>query len=95
MATDLTGTGAAGAGLASTPTTHSLNPDPSCLYRLGMAHLLGQLGFKRDPREAAPLLQRAAVLAAHLQLPRSYANGTSHGTFGNAAGPCGLAQNSN
>ncbi|KZV75975.1 HCP-like protein [Peniophora sp. CONT] len=37
--------------------------DESCLYRLGMAHLLGQLGLPPNPAQALPLLQRAATLA--------------------------------
>ncbi|EJD44310.1 hypothetical protein AURDEDRAFT_185086 [Auricularia subglabra TFB-10046 SS5] len=36
----------------------------SCFYRLGMAHLLGQLGFAADPPTALPLLHRAAQLAS-------------------------------
>ncbi|KZV97618.1 HCP-like protein [Exidia glandulosa HHB12029] len=36
----------------------------SCYYRLGMAHLLGQLGFALDPAAALPLLHRAAQLAS-------------------------------
>ncbi|CDO76800.1 hypothetical protein BN946_scf184978.g29 [Trametes cinnabarina] len=35
----------------------------SCYYRLGMAHLMGQLGFQPDPKAALPLLYRAATLA--------------------------------
>ncbi|KAI0349606.1 HCP-like protein [Trametes cingulata] len=35
----------------------------SCYYRLGMAHLMGQLGFQPDPQAALPLLNRAATLA--------------------------------
>ncbi|KAI0760006.1 hypothetical protein C8Q74DRAFT_1293305 [Fomes fomentarius] len=35
----------------------------SCFYRLGMAHLMGQLGFQSDPQAALPLLNRAATLA--------------------------------
>ncbi|KAH9910439.1 HCP-like protein [Epithele typhae] len=35
----------------------------SCFYRLGMAHLMGQLGFHPDPQTAIPLLNRAATLA--------------------------------
>ncbi|KAF8680124.1 HCP-like protein [Rhizoctonia solani] len=37
--------------------------ETSCLYRLGMAHLLGQLGFTANPAVAVPLLQEAADLA--------------------------------
>ncbi|KJA14221.1 hypothetical protein HYPSUDRAFT_150673, partial [Hypholoma sublateritium FD-334 SS-4] len=36
----------------------------SCLYRLGMAHLLGQLSLPSNPQTALPLLQRAALLAS-------------------------------
>ncbi|GLB33763.1 putative HCP-like protein [Lyophyllum shimeji] len=35
----------------------------SCAYRMGMAHLLGQLGLQSDPSIALPLLHRAATLA--------------------------------
>jgi len=35
----------------------------SCLYRMGMAHLLGQLGLPVRPELALPLLQSAATLA--------------------------------
>ncbi|KAF9788613.1 hypothetical protein BJ322DRAFT_1050061 [Thelephora terrestris] len=35
----------------------------SCLYRIGMAHLLGQLALPVRPDLALPLLQRAATLA--------------------------------
>ncbi|KAF5345956.1 hypothetical protein D9756_010911 [Leucocoprinus leucothites] len=35
----------------------------SCTYRMGMAHLLGQLGLTASPQQAIPLLQRAATLA--------------------------------
>ncbi|KAI0300592.1 hypothetical protein B0F90DRAFT_1817633 [Multifurca ochricompacta] len=35
----------------------------SCLYRVGMAHLMGQLGLPSNPEAAIPLLQRAATLA--------------------------------
>lgn len=34
--------------------------DIGCIYRLGMAHLLGQLGIKQDYRTAMSLLQEAA-----------------------------------
>ncbi|KAI0031848.1 hypothetical protein K488DRAFT_51173 [Vararia minispora EC-137] len=37
--------------------------EESCLYRMGMAHLLGQLGLPASPETALPLLQRAATLA--------------------------------
>ncbi|KAI0051382.1 HCP-like protein [Auriscalpium vulgare] len=39
------------------------NNDESCLYRMGMANLLGQLGLTASPESALPLLQRAATLA--------------------------------
>ncbi|CAA7270035.1 unnamed protein product [Cyclocybe aegerita] len=35
----------------------------SCLYRMGMAHLLGQLSLPSNPPLALPLLHRAATLA--------------------------------
>ncbi|CAE7153142.1 unnamed protein product [Rhizoctonia solani] len=35
----------------------------SCIYRLGMANLLGQLGFAANPSVAVPLLQEAADLS--------------------------------
>ncbi|EIN13641.1 HCP-like protein [Punctularia strigosozonata HHB-11173 SS5] len=35
----------------------------SCLYRMGMAHLMGQLGLPANSTVAVPLLQRAATLA--------------------------------
>ncbi|OJA15447.1 hypothetical protein AZE42_02225 [Rhizopogon vesiculosus] len=35
----------------------------SCVYRMGMAHLLGQLGLPPNPAAALPFLQRAATLA--------------------------------
>jgi hypothetical protein len=35
----------------------------SCLYRMGMANLLGQLGLPARPEVAVPLLHRAATLA--------------------------------
>ncbi|KAI0314559.1 hypothetical protein OF83DRAFT_1267391 [Amylostereum chailletii] len=38
--------------------------DESCLYRMGMAHLMGQLGLQASPETALPLLQRAATLAS-------------------------------
>ncbi|KAI0630914.1 hypothetical protein C8Q77DRAFT_1159633 [Trametes polyzona] len=41
----------------------------SCYYRLGMAHLMGQLGFQPDPRAALPLLNRAATLAT-IEVPQ-------------------------
>ncbi|KAG1888068.1 HCP-like protein [Suillus subluteus] len=36
----------------------------SCVYRMGMANLLGQLGFPPNPAIALPFLQRAATLAS-------------------------------
>ncbi|KAG8780450.1 hypothetical protein FRC15_009550 [Serendipita sp. 397] len=36
----------------------------SCFYRLGMAHLQGQLGLPQNPTIAMPLLQRAAFLSS-------------------------------
>ncbi|KAI0665457.1 hypothetical protein C8Q78DRAFT_1064822 [Trametes maxima] len=41
----------------------------SCHYRLGMAHLMGQLGFQPDPQAALPLLNRAATLAT-IEVPQ-------------------------
>ncbi|KAI0739282.1 hypothetical protein C8Q80DRAFT_1112956 [Daedaleopsis nitida] len=41
----------------------------SCFYRLGMAHLMGQLGFPADPQAALPLLNRAATLAT-IEVPQ-------------------------
>ncbi|KAI5119311.1 hypothetical protein M0805_004555 [Coniferiporia weirii] len=38
--------------------------DESCTYRLGMAHLLGQIGLPANPQQAIPLLSRAATLAS-------------------------------
>ncbi|KAH8104415.1 hypothetical protein DFH11DRAFT_1733825 [Phellopilus nigrolimitatus] len=38
--------------------------DEGCTYRLGMAHLLGQLALPASPSQALPLLQRAAALAS-------------------------------
>ncbi|KAG6814211.1 hypothetical protein H0H92_000888 [Tricholoma furcatifolium] len=35
----------------------------SCAYRMGMAHLMGQLGLRANPATALPLLHRAAILA--------------------------------
>ncbi|EED77779.1 predicted protein [Postia placenta Mad-698-R] len=35
----------------------------SCIYRMGMAHLMGQLGLPANPEAALPLLQRAATVA--------------------------------
>ncbi|KAF8268916.1 hypothetical protein EI94DRAFT_1771417 [Lactarius quietus] len=39
------------------------NNNESCLYRMGMAHLVGQLGLPANTEVALPLLQRAATLA--------------------------------
>ncbi|KAI0942854.1 hypothetical protein AcV7_002150 [Taiwanofungus camphoratus] len=36
---------------------------PDCLYRIGMAHLKGQLGLPVSPEAALPYLKRAASLA--------------------------------
>ncbi|KAI0642467.1 hypothetical protein C8Q79DRAFT_917162 [Trametes meyenii] len=41
----------------------------SCYYRLGMAHLMGQLGLQPDPQAALPLLNRAATLAT-IEVPQ-------------------------
>jgi TPR repeat protein len=41
----------------------------SCLYRMGMAHLLGQLSLQANLTVALPLLHRAATLAS-LQVPQ-------------------------
>ncbi|KAG7089868.1 hypothetical protein E1B28_011510 [Marasmius oreades] len=41
----------------------------ACMYRLGMAHLLGQLNLPVSPEIALPLLKRAAV-ASHLDSPQ-------------------------
>ena len=41
----------------------------SCLYRMGMAHLLGQLSLQQNLTVALPLLHRAATLAT-LQVPQ-------------------------
>ncbi|KAL7422119.1 hypothetical protein Q5752_002762 [Cryptotrichosporon argae] len=38
------------------------NGDPECTYRLGMAHLLGQLGLPSDPATAVSILRRASEL---------------------------------
>ncbi|GBE83720.1 hypothetical protein SCP_0507760 [Sparassis crispa] len=38
--------------------------DESCLYRMGMAHLMGQLGLPANYDAALPLLHRAATLAS-------------------------------
>ncbi|KEP55821.1 chitin synthase regulator 3 [Rhizoctonia solani 123E] len=47
----------------------------SCIYRLGMAHLLGQLGFAANPAVAVPLLQEAADLS-NIDVPQpSYVYG--------------------
>ncbi|KAF8637230.1 hypothetical protein AX17_002961 [Amanita inopinata Kibby_2008] len=36
----------------------------SCCYRMGMAHLMGQLSLPASPEQALPLLYRAATLAS-------------------------------
>ncbi|KAF8843893.1 HCP-like protein [Paxillus ammoniavirescens] len=41
----------------------------SCVYRMGMAHLMGQLGLPAKPENAIPLLYRAATLAS-VQVPQ-------------------------
>ncbi|KIK76997.1 hypothetical protein PAXRUDRAFT_168151 [Paxillus rubicundulus Ve08.2h10] len=41
----------------------------SCVYRMGMAHLMGQLGLPAQPEAAIPLLHRAATLAS-VQVPQ-------------------------
>ncbi|KAK1219387.1 hypothetical protein PQX77_017912 [Marasmius sp. AFHP31] len=41
----------------------------ACMYRLGMAHLLGQLNLPASPETALPLLKRAAV-ASNLDSPQ-------------------------
>ncbi|KAG2008057.1 enzyme activator [Coprinopsis cinerea AmutBmut pab1-1] len=41
----------------------------SCLYRIGMAHLLGQLNLPANPTTALPILHRAAVLSS-LECPQ-------------------------
>ncbi|KAL4079382.1 HCP-like protein [Scleroderma citrinum] len=41
----------------------------SCIYRMGMAHLMGQLGLPAQPETAIPLLYRAATLAT-VQVPQ-------------------------
>lgn len=38
--------------------------DERCLYRMGMAYLMGQLGLPPSPEAAVPLLHRAATLAS-------------------------------
>ena len=43
--------------------------DASCLYRLGMAHLMGQLSLPPSPALAIPLLSKAAA-AASLSVPQ-------------------------
>ncbi|KAH7090920.1 hypothetical protein BKA62DRAFT_724621 [Auriculariales sp. MPI-PUGE-AT-0066] len=35
-----------------------------CYYRMGMAHLLGQLGLRQEPNRGLPMLHRAAQLAS-------------------------------
>lgn len=39
------------------------NNNENCLYRMGMAHLMGQLGLSPNPEAALPLLQHAATIA--------------------------------
>ncbi|KAF8547897.1 HCP-like protein [Imleria badia] len=41
----------------------------SCLYRMGIAHLMGQLGLPAQPEMGLPLIQRAATLAS-VQVPQ-------------------------
>ncbi|KIL58303.1 hypothetical protein M378DRAFT_332549 [Amanita muscaria Koide BX008] len=41
----------------------------SCCYRMGMAHLMGQLGLPASQEQALPLLHRAATLAS-LECPQ-------------------------
>jgi TPR repeat protein len=41
----------------------------SCTYRIGMAHLMGQLALPASPEQAVPLLHRAATLAS-LDVPQ-------------------------
>ncbi|PBK94885.1 HCP-like protein [Armillaria gallica] len=41
----------------------------AAIYRMGMAHLLGQLGLPASPQTALPLLQRAATLSS-LETPQ-------------------------
>ncbi|KAG1716818.1 hypothetical protein ID866_340 [Astraeus odoratus] len=41
----------------------------SCIYRMGMAHLMGQLGLPAQLEAAIPLLHRAATLAT-IQVPQ-------------------------
>ncbi|KAL0959499.1 hypothetical protein HGRIS_011209 [Hohenbuehelia grisea] len=41
----------------------------SCIYRIGMAHLMGQLGLPASVETAIPLLHRAATLAS-LEVPQ-------------------------
>ncbi|KAH7906763.1 HCP-like protein [Hygrophoropsis aurantiaca] len=41
----------------------------SCVYRMGMAYLMGQLGLPTQPEQAVPLLHRAATLAS-VQVPQ-------------------------
>ncbi|KAL1734197.1 hypothetical protein EV714DRAFT_203234 [Schizophyllum commune] len=38
--------------------------DEACLYRLAMAHLLGQLGLPANPSAGVPLLHRSAMLTS-------------------------------
>ncbi|KAG9313607.1 HCP-like protein [Chiua virens] len=41
----------------------------SCVYRMGMAHLMGQLGFSAQPEVGLSLIHRAATLAS-VQVPQ-------------------------
>ncbi|KAG8216706.1 HCP-like protein [Butyriboletus roseoflavus] len=41
----------------------------SCVYRMGMAHLMGQLGLPPQPEIGLPLIHRAATLAS-VQVPQ-------------------------
>ncbi|KAH0835866.1 HCP-like protein [Lanmaoa asiatica] len=41
----------------------------SCVYRMGMAHLMGQLGLSAQPEIGLPLIHRAATLAS-VQVPQ-------------------------
>ena len=56
-------------------TTYVICASNSCAHvltlfqRLGMAHLMGQLGFQADPQAALPLLNRAATLAT-IEVPQ-------------------------
>ncbi|KAL5498874.1 hypothetical protein ACEPAH_1392 [Sanghuangporus vaninii] len=50
--------------------------DVSCLYRMGMAHLMGQLGLEASPAVAVPLLFRAAERATVAVPQPSYVYGS-------------------